>query len=101
MMLRTGQNHLLPPDILRFLGLDSYYSRFVEGFSSVAASLTNLTKNKAKFYWMKTCEKSFHELKERLTSAPGLTLPKFGENYTVFCNASRFVLVVFLCRVVR
>ena len=74
---------------------------FVEGFSSIAASLTNLTKNKAKFYWMKTCEKSFHELKERLTSAPGLTLPMFGENYTVFCNASRFVLVVFLCRVVR
>ena len=72
-----------------------------EGSYSVATSLIDLTKNKAKFKLMISCDKSFHDLKERLTSAPGLTLPMFGENYTVFCNASRFVLVVFLCRVVR
>ena len=33
--------------------------------------------------------KSFWELKDRLTSAPVLTLPKCGENYTVYCDASR------------
>ncbi|XP_069145663.1 uncharacterized protein [Solanum lycopersicum] len=44
---------------------------FVDGFSSIAALLTALTKKKAKFEWTKTCEKSFHELKDRLTSAPG------------------------------
>ena len=38
---------------------------------------------------METCEKSFQELKDRLTSAPVLTLPKSGENYTVYCDASR------------
>ena len=60
----------------------------MEGFSSIAASLTALTKKKAKFEWMDTCEKSFQELNDRLTLAPVLTLPKCGENYTIYCDAS-------------
>ena len=80
---------LTPTDIRSFLGLAGYYRRFVEGFSSIAAPHTALKKNKAKFEWTETCEKSFQELKDRLTSAPVLTLPKSGENYTVYCDASR------------
>ncbi|XP_069145551.1 uncharacterized protein [Solanum lycopersicum] len=67
---------------------------FVEGFSSIVALLTALTKKKAKFEWTETCEKSFQELKDRLTLAPVHVLPKCGENYTVYiltvyCDASR------------
>ena len=65
---------LTPPDICIFLGLAGYYRRFVEGFSSIATSLRALTKKKAKFEWMETLEKRFQELKDRLTSAPVLTL---------------------------
>ena len=60
----------------------------MEGFSSIAASLIALTKKKAKFEWTKACEKIFQDLKDRLTSAPVLTLPKCGENYTIYCDAS-------------
>ena len=49
-------------------------------------------KKKVKFKWAETCEKSLQELKDRLTSAPVLTLPKCGENYTVYCDASRVCL---------
>ena len=80
---------LAPTDIRIFLGLAGYYRRFVVGFSSIASPLTTLTKKKAKFEWTETCEKSFQELKDRLTSAPVLTLPKCGENYTVYCDSSR------------
>ena len=80
---------LTPTDTRSFLGLAGYYRRFVEGFSSIAAPLTALTKKKSKYEWTETCEKSFQELKDRLTSAPVLTLPKSGENYTVYCDASR------------
>ena len=45
-----------------------------------------MTKNKAKFEWTESCEKSFQELKDRLTSSSVLTLPKCGENYTVYCD---------------
>ena len=36
-----------------------------------------------------TCEKIFQELKDRLTSALILTLPRSGEGYVVYCDASR------------
>ena len=51
--------------------------------------MTSLTKKKSKFEWAETCEKSFEELKDRLTSAPMLTLSKCGKNYIVYCDASR------------
>ena len=41
---------------------------------------------------METYVKSFQELKEGLTSAMVLTLPKCGENYIVYCDASRVCL---------
>ena len=88
-MLRTGQNLLPPTDIRTFLGLDGYYRRFVEVFSFIAAPLTALTKKKAKFECTDTCEKSFQELKDKLTSAPMLTFSKCSENYIVYCDASR------------
>ncbi|XP_019241412.1 PREDICTED: uncharacterized protein LOC109221383 [Nicotiana attenuata] len=57
-------------DIRSFLGLAGYYRRFVEGFSSISSPLTRLTQKKVKFQWSDACEKSFEELKKRLTSAP-------------------------------
>ena len=62
---------------------------FVEGFSSIAAQLITMTKKKGKFKWSESFEKSFQELKDRLTSALLLTLPKYGENYSIYCDASR------------
>ena len=63
-------------DIKSFLGLAGYYIRFVEGFSSIASPLTRLTQKMVKFQWSDDCEKSFTELKTRLTTAPVLTLPE-------------------------
>ena len=42
------------------------------------------------FEWTETCEKSFQELKDRLTSASVLNFPMCGDNYMVYCDASRF-----------
>ncbi|WMV45102.1 hypothetical protein MTR67_038487, partial [Solanum verrucosum] len=75
-----------------FLGLADYYKRFVEGFSSIASTLTTLTQQKVKFLWLKACEKSFQELKDRLTSAPILTLLKGTDGFVIYCDASRIGL---------
>ena len=61
----------------------------MEGFFPIVSSLKALNNKKAKFEWTETCEKSFQELKDTLTSSPVLTFPKCGENYTVYCEASR------------
>ena len=63
-------------DIRSFLGLAGYYRRFVDGFSSIVSPLTRLTKMMVKFQWSEYCEKSFPELKTRLTTSPILTLPE-------------------------
>ena len=62
-------------EIRSFLGLAGYYRKFVEGFSKIAAPLTRLTRKEEPFLWSEACQKSFDELKRRLTSAPVLTLP--------------------------
>ncbi|KAH0651615.1 hypothetical protein KY284_031527 [Solanum tuberosum] len=90
--VKSWPRPLTPSDIRSFLGLACYYRRFVEGFSSIASPLTALTQKKAKFVWLEACEKSFQELKDRLTSAPVLTLPKGTDGFVVYCDASRMGL---------
>ncbi|KAH0720584.1 hypothetical protein KY290_005079 [Solanum tuberosum] len=47
------------------------------------------TLHVAKFIWSDACEKSFQELKDRLTSPPVLTLPESTDGFVVYCDASR------------
>ncbi|CAN4106292.1 unnamed protein product [Withania somnifera] len=62
--------------------------RFVEGFSSIYAPLTKLTHKETRFRWNDACERSFQELKNKLTSTPVLVLPKGTDGYAVYCDAS-------------
>ena len=76
-------------EILSFLGLTSYYRRFIEGFSKLSKPLTALTRKNARFVWMDECDQSFQELKRRLVTAPMLALPiEFG-NFLVYSDASK------------
>ncbi|KAF5441909.1 hypothetical protein F2P56_037141, partial [Juglans regia] len=63
-------------EIRSFLGLAGYYRRFVEGFSRLSGPLTALTRKNTEFVWSDKCERSFQELKRRLTMAPVLALPE-------------------------
>ena len=76
-------------EIRSFLGLASYYKRFVQDFSSITGPLSRLTEKKVKFEWMDKVEKSFQELKKRLTTAPVLTLPNENEGFVVYTDASK------------
>ncbi|OMO80899.1 reverse transcriptase [Corchorus capsularis] len=76
-------------EVRSFLGLAGYYRRFVEGFSSIAMPMTKLTRKGAKFEWTKECEKSFKELKERLTSANVLNVPDGSGGFTIYSDASK------------
>ncbi|KAL0549529.1 hypothetical protein IC582_014014 [Cucumis melo] len=62
-------------EVRSFLGLAGYYRRFVENFSRIATPLTQLTRKGAPFVWSKACEDSFQNLKQKLVTAPVLTVP--------------------------
>ena len=66
-----------------------YYRRFIEGFSTVAKPITQLLKKDKKFVWTEACEKSFQELKRKLTTAPVLVVPDIHKSFEVYCDASR------------
>ncbi|KAH0691243.1 hypothetical protein KY285_018431 [Solanum tuberosum] len=75
-VLQTLKDKELYAKFSNFLSLAGYYRRFVEGFLSISSPLTKLTQKTVKFQWFEACEKSFQELKKRLTTAPVLTLPE-------------------------
>uniref|UniRef100_A0A2N9H1P0 Reverse transcriptase n=1 Tax=Fagus sylvatica TaxID=28930 RepID=A0A2N9H1P0_FAGSY len=49
---------------------------------------TNVSEN-AKFEWKEECEKSFQELKQRLVTAPVLTIPSSSGGFVIYSDASR------------
>jgi ribonuclease HI len=76
-------------DVRSFLGLVGYYRTFIENFSKITKPMTELLKNNTKFEWSEACEKSFQELKKRLTTAPVLTLPDIKKDFVIYYDASK------------
>jgi hypothetical protein len=66
-----------------------YYRRFIENFSKILKLTTELLQNNTKFEWSEACEKSFQELKKRLTTAPVLTLLDIKKDFMVYYEASK------------
>ena len=59
----------------------------MEGLSKIATPLTSLTKKDIKLDWKGMHKRTFQELKEKLTLAPVLVIPKSGERFTIYSDA--------------
>ena len=57
-------------DVQKFLGLASYYRRFVRDFATIAKPLHRLTEKTATFEWTRECQEAFAELRQKLCTAP-------------------------------
>lgn len=75
-----------------FLGLASYYRRFIENFSHIAQPLNNLLKKDAEFKWTALCDQSFSELKHKLTNPPILQFPDFSSDFILTTDASQYAI---------
>ena len=75
-------------DIRSFLGLASYYRKFMKGFSQLAKPLTDLTREKVKWSWEDSQEASFKALKVAIATAPILRLPDFERQFVITTDAS-------------
>ena len=76
-------------EVRSFFGLAGYYRRFIEVFSKLALPLTQLTCKGRASVWDVQCENNVNELKQRLTTAPVLILPRSDEPFVVYCDASK------------
>ena len=102
--VKNWPNPANPKEVHSFIGLASYYQRFIPNFAKIAGPLHALivpasTKQKLKkgevrrkdlppFEWTEECQKSFDALKDALTSAPILAYPDYSKPFILETDAS-------------
>ncbi|GJR66685.1 putative reverse transcriptase domain-containing protein [Tanacetum coccineum] len=78
--IRNWSAPTTPKEVRQFLGLAGYYRRFIEGFSLISKPLTKLTEKNKKYEWGTDEDEAFQTLKQKLCSAPILSLPEGMKN---------------------
>jgi hypothetical protein len=71
-----------------FFGLKGFYLYFIRDFSIIAAPLNDLTKKGVSFRWSAAQDQAFQTLIDKLTHAPLLQRPVFGNTFELECDAS-------------
>ena len=71
-----------------FLGLCSYYRKFIHCFADIARPLHKLTEKDSTFNLTPECKEAFQKLKTALTSAPILAYPRPEGQFTLNTDAS-------------
>ena len=71
-----------------FLGLASYYRRFVRDFATIASPLHRLTQKGQVFRWSEDCAAAFEQLRSALVGAPVLSYPDPQLPFIVDTDAS-------------
>jgi len=75
-------------EVQKFLGLTSYYQRFVKDYATIASPLHKLTERGREFNWTSECATAFTLLKQKLINAPILTFPDFTQLFLVDTDVS-------------
>lgn len=70
-----------------FLGFTGYYRRFIQGYATLAAPLTNLLCKDASS-WTSSATEAFGALKRAMVQAPVLRLPDFDLKFIIETDAS-------------
>ena len=86
-------------DVRSFIGLTSYYRRFVKNYATIAKPLNKLMEKGQKFSWSSECQESFEALKTLLVSAPILGYPNEHDRFILDCDASGYGIGAVLSQV--
>ena len=78
-------------ELSSFLGLCSYFKKYVKDFAVIASPLFDLTRKDVPFQWSSRADEAFVKLKKALSDAPVVAFPRFGERageFVLDCDAS-------------
>ena len=75
-------------ELRQFLGLVSYYQKFIHGFANQATPLYKLIEKNRCWTWTVECEEAFQSLKQSLCESPVLAYPDFMCPFRLDVDAS-------------
>ncbi|XP_042426110.1 uncharacterized protein LOC122013973 [Zingiber officinale] len=88
-------------DVRSFLGHAGFYRRFIQNFSKITLSLTQLLQKEVEFNFDQNCRDAFDRIKKALTSVPIIRQPDWTLPFEVMCDASNFAVGAVLAQRVR
>ncbi|KAK2899766.1 hypothetical protein Q8A73_012895 [Channa argus] len=74
-------------ELRSFLGLASYYRKFLKDFATIASPLHRVTEKGRRFEWSEACSRAFQRLKVDLSEAPVLAYPDPQQPFIVDTDA--------------
>ena len=85
-----------------WLGLLSYYMKFISHYATLAAPLYSMTRNNmpSRLVWCKEAEDAFNALKQSLCEEPVLKAPDFNKPFVLHTDASQVGLGAVLSQVI-
>ncbi len=84
--------------VISFVSTASFYRRFIKGFAKIAQPMYAVA-NTEPFVWTKSAQDSFERLKEVMCSDTVLRLPRQGEPFQIYSDASAGAIGVVLCQI--
>src|SRR6266496_5634855 len=85
-------------EVRQYLGLCSYYRKFVKNFSLYAAPLQELTRKEEPYVWTPERQKAFETLKGHLVTGPILAMSREEEAFILDVDASNWAAGGSCCR---
>ncbi len=74
--------------VKRFLGLASYYRKFIRNYSSTVDPINKLLKKGVKFEWSNECQECFNKVIGLLINPPILAFPDLNREFCLTTDAS-------------
>ena len=87
-------------EVRSFLGICSYYRRFVDNFAEISKPLTVLTEKSVPFVWKDDQQEAFDLLKSKLTTTPVLAFPDASAHFLLDTDASNWGIGAVLSQVI-
>ena len=86
-------------EVRSFVGLASYYRKFVPNFSKIVKPLTSLTKKNNPYIWTSKQQEAFEVLKTKLCETPVLQFPNFDKPFYIYTDASGYAMGAILAQI--